>query len=200
MAHLDAARQYGAELRHGEPVREWKADANGVEVRTDVATYLAAKLIVTAGAWGYRVARRPGRAVPRVAAGDALVRPARSGVGPSRPVPGLPHRDADGGVLRHADDRCTRTQGGPALLCPGIGFAGRSRLDRAPDGRRGGDEVREHLSPRRGRAEYAFTSLHVYGDAGPALRHRRPPEVPERLRRRRVLRPRVQVRPDGRKC
>jgi sarcosine oxidase len=50
-AHLDAAVQCGADLHHGEPVREWKADANGVEVRTDRTTYSAAKLLVTAGAW-----------------------------------------------------------------------------------------------------------------------------------------------------
>ncbi|HEY2785952.1 MAG TPA: N-methyl-L-tryptophan oxidase [Fimbriiglobus sp.] len=54
-AHLDAAGQFGAELHHGEPVREWRSTGTGVEVRTDNATYTAAKLVVTAGAWATRL-------------------------------------------------------------------------------------------------------------------------------------------------
>ncbi len=54
-AHLDAAKQFGAELHYDEPALEWKASASGVEVRTDKATYSAAKLVVTAGAWATRL-------------------------------------------------------------------------------------------------------------------------------------------------
>jgi sarcosine oxidase len=50
-AHLAAAAAAGAALHHDEPVREWKAEGNEVVVTTDRATYRAAKLVVTAGAW-----------------------------------------------------------------------------------------------------------------------------------------------------
>jgi sarcosine oxidase len=54
-AHLAAATAAGAELHHDEPVREWKADAAGVEVTTDTGAYRAATLVVTAGAWATRL-------------------------------------------------------------------------------------------------------------------------------------------------
>jgi sarcosine oxidase len=54
-AHLAAATAAGAALHHDEPVREWKVAGPGVEVRTDRATYHAAKLVVTAGAWATRL-------------------------------------------------------------------------------------------------------------------------------------------------
>jgi sarcosine oxidase len=50
-AHIDAAVSLGAEIRAGEPAREWRAVGDGVEVVTDKGTYRAAKLVVTAGAW-----------------------------------------------------------------------------------------------------------------------------------------------------
>jgi sarcosine oxidase len=50
-AHLEAARSLGAEIHSEEPVREWKAVEDGVEVRTDKDTYRAARLVVTAGGW-----------------------------------------------------------------------------------------------------------------------------------------------------
>lgn len=45
------ARMSGAELRIGETVSAWSATGGSVTVRTDVATYSAKNLIVTAGAW-----------------------------------------------------------------------------------------------------------------------------------------------------
>lgn len=54
-AHIDSAASLGAEIRAEEPVREWKAVGNGVEVVTDCGTYRAARLVVTAGAWATRV-------------------------------------------------------------------------------------------------------------------------------------------------
>jgi sarcosine oxidase len=50
-AHCEAAIARGAEIRAEEPVREWKAVGDGVEVATDRATHRAANLVVTAGAW-----------------------------------------------------------------------------------------------------------------------------------------------------
>lgn len=54
-AHIDAAVSFGAEVHAEEPVREWKAAGNGVEVTTDRGTYRAAKLVITAGAWATRL-------------------------------------------------------------------------------------------------------------------------------------------------
>jgi sarcosine oxidase len=50
-AHLADATDAGADLRAKEPVVEWKAVGDGVEVRTAEGTYSAARLVVTAGAW-----------------------------------------------------------------------------------------------------------------------------------------------------
>lgn len=50
-AHIDSAIALGAEIHPEEPVREWKAVADGVEVTTDKDTYRAARLVITAGAW-----------------------------------------------------------------------------------------------------------------------------------------------------
>lgn len=54
-AQIAAARQAGAEIRIGEPVRSWRADGAGVAVETPAGTVRAAKLIVAAGAWTARL-------------------------------------------------------------------------------------------------------------------------------------------------
>jgi sarcosine oxidase len=54
-AHIDSAKEHGAEIHAEEPVREWKAVGNGVVVITDRGTYHAAKLVVTAGAWATKL-------------------------------------------------------------------------------------------------------------------------------------------------
>jgi sarcosine oxidase len=54
-AHIDAAGSLGVEIHAEEPVREWKVVGKGVEVTTDKATYRAAKLVVTAGAWATKL-------------------------------------------------------------------------------------------------------------------------------------------------
>lgn len=54
-AHIDAAVSLGAEVHSEEAVRAWKVVGGGVEVTTDRATYRAAKLVVTAGAWATRL-------------------------------------------------------------------------------------------------------------------------------------------------
>ena len=50
-AQLDRARTLGAVVRTGETVTRVTADATSVTVVTDAATYAAARVIVTAGAW-----------------------------------------------------------------------------------------------------------------------------------------------------
>ncbi len=50
-AHLDAARDYGADLRSGVEVHHWSADGQGVRVETDKGTFTADHLVITAGPW-----------------------------------------------------------------------------------------------------------------------------------------------------
>jgi sarcosine oxidase len=54
-AHIDIAASFGAEIHGEEPVREWKATGDGVQVVTDRGTYHAAKLVITAGAWATKL-------------------------------------------------------------------------------------------------------------------------------------------------
>jgi sarcosine oxidase len=51
VTHITAAIRLGAEIHACEPVLEWRAEGNGVAVRTDSSTYRANHLVITAGAW-----------------------------------------------------------------------------------------------------------------------------------------------------
>ena len=51
LAHLDVARRYGADLRHGEPAARWEATARGVRLVTATGVHEAGALVVAAGAW-----------------------------------------------------------------------------------------------------------------------------------------------------
>ena len=51
LAHVRAAQRLGAEIHSDEPVLSWRADQAAVEVTTQRATYRAARLVLTAGAW-----------------------------------------------------------------------------------------------------------------------------------------------------
>lgn len=50
-AHLRMAGRYGAALHFEEPVREWRADGDGVEVVTDRGRYSADRMVWCLGAW-----------------------------------------------------------------------------------------------------------------------------------------------------
>ncbi len=50
-AHLDLAKNYGAELHVEEEVTAWQSDGEGVLVTTSKGSYRAARLLLTAGAW-----------------------------------------------------------------------------------------------------------------------------------------------------
>ena len=50
-AHLELARQHGADLRYNEKVLEWSVQRDRVQVRTDQGSYEADKLIIAAGSW-----------------------------------------------------------------------------------------------------------------------------------------------------
>lgn len=50
-AYVAGARSAGAEVRENEEVLGWVVDDEGVEVRTDQATYSAGALVLAAGAW-----------------------------------------------------------------------------------------------------------------------------------------------------
>ena len=50
-SHLELARRHGADLRFEEPVLRWASDGDGVRVRTARGEYVAAQLVISAGAW-----------------------------------------------------------------------------------------------------------------------------------------------------
>jgi sarcosine oxidase len=78
VAHVEAARVHGAEVRTSERVLGWEPAGDGVSVTTDRATYTAGRLVLTAGAWMDTLMQ-----VPR-----PLVTPERQVLGwfePSRP-------------------------------------------------------------------------------------------------------------------
>lgn len=65
VAHVTLAQGAGAEIRARERVLDWTISGDGVSVRTDRASYEAARLIVTAGAWiGQFVPALAARAIP----------------------------------------------------------------------------------------------------------------------------------------
>ncbi len=49
--HAQEAIHAGAEIHSGESVRGWSADGTGFRVETDRASYSAARLVITTGAW-----------------------------------------------------------------------------------------------------------------------------------------------------
>ncbi len=51
LAHLQAAKQHGADFRTNESVQSWDVDGDGVVVKTTGGEYHAARLVITAGAW-----------------------------------------------------------------------------------------------------------------------------------------------------
>jgi sarcosine oxidase len=50
-AHVDAARNAGAEAHFDEPLLEWNPDGDGVRVRTQSRSYTADRLVLAGGAW-----------------------------------------------------------------------------------------------------------------------------------------------------
>lgn len=67
IAYLMAAQALGAEIHAREPVRHWEIKRNRVVVDTDQASYVASKLIITAGSWASKLVerlRQPRLAVP----------------------------------------------------------------------------------------------------------------------------------------
>src|ERR687897_902645 len=53
--HLDLAARDGAELRFGQQVLAWTADAGGARVQTSDGVVTAGHLVVTPGAWAPRL-------------------------------------------------------------------------------------------------------------------------------------------------
>ncbi len=50
-AHMELARQAGAEARFNEPVLQWLPDGDGVRVTTSADSFSADRLVLVAGAW-----------------------------------------------------------------------------------------------------------------------------------------------------
>lgn len=58
-------QQYGATIRAREPVQNWKPVDGGVRVETNKNRYHAKKIVITAGAWAYKlIDDLEGKAVP----------------------------------------------------------------------------------------------------------------------------------------
>jgi sarcosine oxidase len=55
VAHVERAHRHGAEIRAREAVSGWSTAGSRVEVTTDEGTYVADRLVVTAGAWASRL-------------------------------------------------------------------------------------------------------------------------------------------------
>lgn len=51
VAHVEAAQEADAEIRACEPVVDWRSNGRGVTVETSKSTYLADRLVITAGGW-----------------------------------------------------------------------------------------------------------------------------------------------------
>jgi len=56
-AHIDVAREAGAEAHFDEPVLAWAADGTGVRVKTARGDYFADHLVVAGGAWNAELLR-----------------------------------------------------------------------------------------------------------------------------------------------
>ena len=56
-AHVNVAREAGAEARFNEPVLAWTSDGAGVRVRTASGNYLADRLVIAGGAWNGELLR-----------------------------------------------------------------------------------------------------------------------------------------------
>jgi len=58
-AHLDAAREAGAEFEHGATVLGWREEGGGVVVTTDRGEHRADRLVLTPGPWAAGLLRLP---------------------------------------------------------------------------------------------------------------------------------------------
>ena len=56
-AHLDAARDAGADIRFNQPAVEWSAADDAVTIHTPTETYSGDRLVLTTGAWTSGLAR-----------------------------------------------------------------------------------------------------------------------------------------------
>ena len=56
-AHIDVAREAGAEARFNEPVQQWLPEGEGVRVTTTVGSYLADRLVIAGGGWSSELLR-----------------------------------------------------------------------------------------------------------------------------------------------
>jgi sarcosine oxidase len=56
-AHVNVAREAGAEARFNEPVLTWTPDGTGVRVTTASGNYLADRLVIAGGAWNRELLR-----------------------------------------------------------------------------------------------------------------------------------------------
>ena len=193
-AHLELAREAGADLRFDEPILGWESDDRGVRVFTHRGEYRARHLIATVGAW-------VGGLFPELAQFFAIERQTIFWF-EAQATPDLFHRRA----LSGASLAIRRPQFLLWLPRPGRGRQS-GAPSRWPDGRAGccrsrglGRRSPRHPHPRpplraarrRPVAKKRRVSLHEH--PGRALLDRSPSGAPAGADREPVQRPRLQVR------
>lgn len=153
--HVNAALEAGAEIHGRERVLEWEPSGEGVTVRTARASYRAARLVVTAGAWAAKIAPALARyAVPE--------RQAMGWFQPRRPELFRPAAFPVFG-LNVAEGRC---YGFPSYGIPGLKI-GRShhRHETVTDP----DHLDREIHPEDEAALRIFVERYFPEAAGPAL-------------------------------
>ena len=109
------ARRHGAELRDQQPARQIGPAGAGVEVRTDLATYQADRLVVTAGSWARPLLSQLGLELPL-----AVTREQVAFFAPHHPEQFAPGRFP---IFIHHDDQNPSAYGFPLYGLPGVKVA-----------------------------------------------------------------------------
>ncbi|MFC7195493.1 N-methyl-L-tryptophan oxidase [Halosimplex aquaticum] len=169
VAHVSAALSEGATVQARERVVDWSRTGDGVRVDTDRDSYLADRLVVTAGAW----------AAQSVDVLDGIVEPCRHATAWFAPSDGGRTGDTDGAV-DGADEDPTRTgdarappfvatvdgenyYGVPGVYLPGMKFGRADFRPTEPDNLAGPTQADERPLRR-------FADSYVPGAAGSTLR------------------------------
>ena len=153
--HVNAALEAGAEIHGRERVLDWEPSGEGVTVRTARASYRAARLVVTAGAWAAKIA-------PALAQYAVPERQAMGWFQPRRPELFRPAAFPVFG-LNVAEGRC---YGFPSYGIPGLKI-GRShhRHETVTDP----DHLDREIHPEDEAALRVFVERYFPEAAGPAL-------------------------------
>jgi len=154
VSYVEAAQAHGAEIHGREKVLDWEAIGDGVRVTTQRAVYEADRLVITAGAWTYKiVAQVGGLAVPE--------RQVLAWFQPFRPELFTPERFPVFNVLVPEG----RYYGFPVYGIPGFKVGLYHHLEETADP----DEMDRECHPHDEQVLRAFTERYFPDAAGPAL-------------------------------